>query len=154
MSSLWLLQTVGVCWAYLRHDAGEEERHAIAWVIRDRSDKQVPIDDIQELVRQGLSREPTPSGKARFLLLELKQRSRAFGREAIFHAVTEWPLVKARREEECEAIIAALKEEGFLVDSPGLPSNSHVLTWKAWEELAPLHGVASKTVFVAMAFRD
>jgi hypothetical protein len=106
-------------------------------------------------VRSSLSREPTPSGKVRLLLRELKNLSRAFGRSVPFdiNCEWEWPRIKGRGSEECRALLGIMRDEGLLAPAAHLQDTDYVLTWKAWEALEPVHGSVTGTVFVAMAFR-
>lgn len=104
------------CGAYALSDRAKEaldsdhtdlDRQAAAWVMRDRRDHSEVITAkvLGTLIRDGLSREPAPSGKIRALLLELSHRSRAFGQAVDFDPALGWPLVKARGEAECKALI-------------------------------------------------
>ena len=141
--------------AELDRDSTNEKRYALAWIVRDRPEPLQPItpEEVTELARTALTREPTPSGKARLLLMELKNRSRAFGRVVPLDVDREWPKIKARGPEEFRALIDSMRDERLLAPSEYLQNTDLVLTWKAWEALEPLRGTASGTVFVAMAFR-
>jgi len=140
----------------LDRDTTDEKRQALAWIIRDvePSVKQPLMDgSIDPLVHQSLSREPTPSGKARLLLQELKKRSRAFGRPVTFDTSREWPGIRARGRDECDAIVKHLRSQGLLVERRHISDEELVLSWMGWEYLEPLRGNSARTVFVAMAFK-
>jgi hypothetical protein len=141
--------------AALDADSTSEQRQALAWIVRDRPNylETIKQEDVPELVRSALLREPTPSGKVRLLFRELKNRSRAFGRGVKFDVNREWPRLKARGPDECQALVDVMRESGFLARPAHLEDTDLVLTWKAWETLDPVHGSAAGTVFVAMAFR-
>jgi nucleoside 2-deoxyribosyltransferase len=156
--------TCPVCGPYRLHefakttldlDSSNEKRYALAWIIQDLSyvaKNPITDDAVDDLVREGLAREPTPSGKARLLLQTLKRRSRAFGRGAKFNRAQEWPSIKARGLEECDSIIDELQSRGLLRNPEHFGDDTLALGWDAWQMLEPLTGGAAKTAFVAMAF--
>lgn len=138
----------------LDRDASNERRHALAWVVRGRPNCNEPIKpgDLDELVSSALLREPTPSGKVRLILQTLKNRSYGFGHSVPFDIKREWPQIKARGADECQALLAVMREQGLAPPRHNQDANL-VLTWKAWEPLEPLRGSSDARVFVAMAFR-
>jgi nucleoside 2-deoxyribosyltransferase len=155
----------GVCGFYrlgefakvsLDRDPTNEKRYALAWIVRDLSPAQkepITAEALDDLIRESLAREPTPSGKARLLLHEIKRRSRALGRGIDFDPAREWPMMKARGSQECQAIIAALRSRHLLAEPRHLKDDQLILEWDGWEMIEPLTGSAARTMFVAMAFR-
>jgi nucleoside 2-deoxyribosyltransferase len=140
----------------LDRDPSNEKRYALAWIVRDLSPAQkqpITADALDDLVRESLAREPTPSGKAQLLLHEIKRRSRALGFGVNFDPAREWPMMKARGLHECQAIIAALRRRCLLAEPRHLNDDQLILEWEGWEMIEPLTGSAARTVFVAMAFR-
>ncbi len=104
--------------------------------------------NLRELAQQhaGLS----PTAKLRLLLEYLHGKSGFFGAPVPFNPNKDWPLIRAAKRDECNAIV----HHAFSSDLAKRVGDDmkYTLTWNGWQNVDPIGGGTPGLAFVAMAF--